>query len=303
MSKDVTLRQLRYFAAAARSGRLSMAAADEHVSQSAVTNAVQALETRLGVKLFERHPHGVSLTPEGHHFHQRAREILDALDDALSEPGFQRYALRGVVRIAASYTVLGYFLPALLARFRRRYPEVVLDLVDMDRPQIEAAVAAGEIELGVALLSNMAPDSPLARHVLVRSRRQLWAASGHPLLLQPAITLQEVAPQPYILLEMDEGERSALSYWEARGLRPGIAFRTRSMEALRGLVAHGFGVTILSDMVFRPWSLEGKKIEAAPLADAIPPMEAGLLWRPGQALAPAAAAFRDFMIHAAVAGS
>ncbi|SPU49908.1 LysR family transcriptional regulator [Bordetella trematum] len=64
MSKDVTLRQLRYFAAAARSGRLSMAAADEHVSQSAVTNAVQALETRLGVKLFERHPHGVSLTPK-----------------------------------------------------------------------------------------------------------------------------------------------------------------------------------------------------------------------------------------------
>lgn len=298
MSREVTLRQLRYFAAAARTGRLSMAAVDEHVSQSAVTNAILALEEQMGVRLFDRHPHGVTLTPEGHHFHLRAREILDALSDALREPGFQRYALRGSVRIAATYTVLGYFLPELLARFRQRYPDVVLDLVDMDRPQIEAAVASGEVELGVVLLSNMDRRSALRRHVLVRSRRQLWAASGHPLLDQAAPSLADIAAYPYILLDVDEGERSTLDYWQTYGLRPDIAFRTRSMEALRGLVAHGFGVTILSDMVYRPWSLEGKKIEAIQVADAVPAMEAGLLWHPRAALARPAAAFKDFMVHA-----
>ncbi|MDM9561504.1 LysR substrate-binding domain-containing protein [Bordetella petrii] len=298
MAKDVTLRQLRYFVAAARTGRLSMAATDEHVSQSAVTNAILALEGQLGVRLFDRHPHGVTLTPEGHNFHQRAREVLDTLDDALREPGFQRYALRGSVRIAASYTVLGYFLPELLARFRKRYPDVVLDLVDMDRPAIEAAVASGEVELGVALVSNMDRRAHFGHHVLVRSRRQLWAAAGHPLLARPAPTLADIAACPYILLEMDEGERSTLAYWQRHGLRPDIAFRTRSMEALRGLVAHGFGVTVLSDMVYRPWSLEGKKIEAVPIADAVPPMEAGLIWHPRAALARPAEAARQFMIHA-----
>ncbi|WP_144629879.1 LysR family transcriptional regulator [Bordetella genomosp. 13] len=298
MTRDVSLRQLRYFAAAARTGRLSMAAADEHVSQSAVTNAVLALEAQLGVRLFDRHPHGVTLTPEGHHFHQRVREVLDTLDDALREPGFQRYALRGSVRIAASYTVLGYFLPELLARFRRRYPDVVLDLIDMDRPDIEAAVGSGDVELGVALISNMERRSRFGHHVLVKSRRQLWTASDHPLQALPAPTLADVAGYPYILLEMDEGEQSTLGYWRKHGAAPDIAFRTRSMEALRGLVAHGFGVTVLSDMVYRPWSLEGKKIDAVPLADAVPPMEAGLLWHPRAALAKPANAFRQFMIHA-----
>lgn len=298
MSKDITLRQLRYFAAAARTGRLSMAASDEHVSQSAVTNAILALEAQLGVRLFDRHPHGVTLTSEGHTFHQRTREILDALDDAVREPGFQRFALRGSVRIAASYTVLGYFLPELLARFRRRYPDVELDLIDMDRPDIEAAVSSGDIELGVVLLSNMGKRSNLKHHVLVRSRRQLWLADSHPLLEKAAPTLADIAAYPYILLDMDEGEQSTLSYWQARGLQPDIAFRTRSMEALRGLVAHGFGVTVLSDMVYRPWSLEGKKIDAVPVADAIPAMELGLIWHPRAALARPSAAFRDFMVHA-----
>jgi DNA-binding transcriptional LysR family regulator len=298
MANDVTLRQLRYFAAAARTGRFSMAAADEHVSQSAVTNAVLALESQLGVRLFDRHPHGVTLTPEGHNFHRRTQDILDSLDDAIREPGFQRYALRGTVRIAASYTVLGYFLPDLLARFRRRYPEVVLDLVDLDRPEIEAAVASGDVELGVALLSNVDKRERFGHQVLVRSRRQLWTASGHPLLSASAPSLADIARYPYILLEVDEGERSTLNYWRTHGLRPDIALRTRSMEALRGLVAHGFGVTMLSDMVYRPWSLEGRKIEALPITDAVPPMEAGLLWHPRAGLAKPADAFRQFMMVA-----
>lgn len=298
MANDVTLRQLRYFAAAARTGRFSMAAADEHVSQSAVTNAVLALEAQLGVRLFDRHPHGVTLTPEGHNFHRRTQDILDSLDDAIREPGFQRYALRGTVRIAASYTVLGYFLPDLLARFRRRYPEVVLDLVDLDRPEIEAAVACGDVELGVALLSNVEKRDRFGHQVLVRSRRQLWTSSGHPLLSASAPSLADIARYPYILLEVDEGERSTLGYWRTHGLQPDIALRTRSMEALRGLVAHGFGVTMLSDMVYRPWSLEGRKIEAMPVIDAVPPMEAGLLWHPRATLAKPADAFRQFMMVA-----
>ncbi|MOA63182.1 LysR substrate binding domain protein [compost metagenome] len=74
--------------------------------------------------------------------------------------------------------------------------------------------------------------------------------------------------------------------------------RTSSIEALRGLVAHGFGVTILSDMLYRAWSLEGRKIEARPLADAIPTMELGLIWREGAALDEPTRALQQFLISA-----
>lgn len=298
MSKDVTLRQLKYFVAAAETGQFSMAAAAAHVTQSAITNAVLLLEDTLGVKLFERLPHGVALTAEGHSFYQHARHVLDSLQDALREPRFQSHTLKGTVSIGASYTVLGYFLPELLARFRIRYPDVELDLHDMARPDIEQAVLDGELELGIALMSNSPAPERFGRQTLIRSRRQLWLSGNHPLLDKPFLTLEDIAPQPFILLTEDEGDLATERYWLARDLAPNIAFRTSSMEAVRGLVAHGFGVTILSDMVYRPWSLEGKKIEARPVNDAVPHMEVGLIWHPETKLSETADALRQFLIHA-----
>jgi DNA-binding transcriptional LysR family regulator len=298
ISKDVTLRQFRYFVAAAQSGQFSMAAAVEHVSQSAITNAVLALESALGLRLFVRLPQGVELTPDGQDFLTHARRVLDSVRDALHKPPFRAHSLRGTVRIAASYTLLGYFLPDLLARFRSTYPEIELDLRDLNRPAIEAAVLARDVDLGVVLLSNVERRTRFGHHVLMRSRRQLWAAPTHPLMRMGTPTLRDVARYPYIQLTEDEGEQSTLRYWKRRRIAPDVAFRTSSMEAVRGLVAHGFGVTILSDMVFRPWSLEGRRINACALHDAIPQMEAGMLWHPTAPLSDPARALQQFLIHA-----
>lgn len=297
-NRDVSMRQLRYFVAAAETGQFSQAAAKVHVSQSAITTAVMQLEEHLGVKLFERMPYGVSLTAEGNKFFQHARHILDTLQDALSEPFFLSHSISGVVRVGASYTVLGYFLPNLLARFKRSYPEVEIDLIDMDRPSIETAVRSGVLDLGLTVVSNATSLHGLESSVLIRSRRQLWLASTHPLMQSTSITLKDVADHAYIMPTVDEGEASALRYWQSQGLEPRVAFRTSSMESLRGLVAHGFGVTILSDMLYRAWSLEGRKIEIRPLTDAVPPMELGLIWAQEAELNDSASAFQQFLIHA-----
>jgi DNA-binding transcriptional LysR family regulator len=159
-------------------------------------------------------------------------------------------------------------------------------------------VLAGDVDLGVALLSNVDHLTRFQHHVLIRSRRQLWTAPSHPLGQMNSPSLADIAAYPYILITVDESERSTLRYWKENGVEPNIAFRTSSMEALRGLVAHGFGVTILSDMVFRPWSLEGKRIEARPILNAIPQMDAGMLWRKGATLDAPALAFQQFLIHA-----
>ncbi len=298
MSKDITLRQMRYFVAAAQSGQFSMAATVEHVSQSAITNAVLALEETLGTRLFERLPQGVALTPDGQDFLNHARHILDSVRDAVYKAPFRSHDLRGTVRVAASYTLLGYFLPELMARFRATYPDIEIDLHDTDRASIEQAVLDGDVDLGIALLSNVENIRRFQHHTLIRSRRQLWTSPTHPLTQLNAPSLADIAKYPYILITVDEGEESTLRYWRRNEIEPNIAFRTSSMEALRGLVAYGFGVTILSDMVFRPWSLEGKRIEARPILNAIPQMDAGMLWRKGATLDTPAVAFQQFLIHA-----
>jgi DNA-binding transcriptional LysR family regulator len=74
--------------------------------------------------------------------------------------------------------------------------------------------------------------------------------------------------------------------------------RTGSLEALRGLVAYGFGVSILSDLVYRPWSLEGKKIVGIPISDSVAPMDVGLVWPGAREPQGLAEAFRQFLIQA-----
>src|SRR5690606_9229818 len=144
MKHEVTLRQFRYFIAAAVSGQFSAAAEAENVSQSAISNAVQSLERRLNAPLFERLPHGVALTPQGQVFFHHAHHVLDAVNDALNHADLKRQNIRGQIHVAAGYTVLGYFLPDLLSRFKHSYPNIDIALADMERPAMERALQRQE---------------------------------------------------------------------------------------------------------------------------------------------------------------
>ncbi|MFW7343014.1 LysR substrate-binding domain-containing protein [Pollutimonas sp. H1-120] len=298
MKSEVTLRQFRYFIAAAASGQFSSAAVAEHVSQSAITSAVQSLERQLKVRLFERLPHGVVLTPEGQVFFHHARHVMDSVNDAMRHASLLPQSAKGTIRLAATYTVLGYFLPDLLSRFKRSYPQVEIDLVDMDRASLEAALAEKSIDLGIGLLSNIERQEHYGHRLLVRSRRRVWAGASHPLARQATATLKEIADHPYIMLTVDDADTAALRHWPDTHAALKVAMRTSSLEALRGLVAYGFGVSILSDLVYRPWSLEGKKIVAIPISDPVAPMDVGLVWPPEKEPAGLVDVFRQFLIHA-----
>jgi len=290
-----TLRQLHYFAAVARTGQISLAAAESHVTQSTMTAAIAELERALGTLLFERGRQGVTLTHEGHLFLQHANNVLEAATEAAHHPFRERSDVSGTLELAASYTVLGYFLLPFLAKFQKRHPGARVVPVEADRARIEETVASGEIELAVALTSNMHDPKRFQRVVLARSRRQLWVAAGHPLADLAQASLEDAAPFPYVLPMVDEGDVAAMRYWNEAGLRPASFIRTSSMEAVREMVALDFGVTILSDMVFRPWSLDGRRIRTVSLKNPIPPMEVGLIWAKGRRLSHVAEALRRYL--------
>ena len=90
-----TLKQLQYFAATARTGQVSLAAAESNVSQSAMTSAIAELERTLDTLLFERSRHGVTLTHEGHLFLQHAQAVLEAAGDAARHPFRERSDVAG----------------------------------------------------------------------------------------------------------------------------------------------------------------------------------------------------------------
>ncbi|WP_374650828.1 LysR family transcriptional regulator [Dongia sp.] len=291
----LSIKQVRYFIATADAGQVSAAAIELNVSQSAVTAAIQQLEADLRVPLFRRHPGGVALTTEGARFLLHARNIMAAVNEAVHTPLTDYAQLAGHVRVGVTYTVAGYFLPRHHARFARSYPGIDIELIELPRRAIEGGLLAGTLDLAVLLVSNLEDRAHLAYEALIRSKRKLWLPVEHPLLKVDAIALADVACEPYIMLTVDEASNTVDRYWKPSGLQPNTIFRTSSVEAVRSLVAAGLGITVLSDMVYRPWSLEGQRIETRSLVADIPTMDVGVVWNPGSEQSAATRTFRDFL--------
>ncbi len=292
---SLTFKQVRYFLAAAETGQISHAAMEMNISQSAVTAAIQQLEAQLGVTLLERTPSGVRPTIEGARFLNHARNIAAAVEDAVRSPLGEGRTVTGTLRVATTYTVAGYFMSRHYTRFRRAYPDIEIEMIELPRGEIEKGIVDGWVDIAVMLVSNLANLADIDQETLFRSRRRLWLPADHGLLSAEHVTLADVAAEPYVMLTVDEARVTAGRYWEKAGLAPNVVFATSSVEAVRSLVAAGMGVTILSDMVYRPWSLEGQRIELRTLDQDIPSMDVGLGWARKRPLTQAAGIFRAFM--------
>ena len=291
----LSLRQMRYFAIAAEVGRISQAAVELNISQSAVTTAIKELEGELGVALFQRHATGVSLTLDGNRFLSHARHVLNAVTEASRAARGRIAEVEGKIEVRVSYTVAGYFLPPLLARFRRMCPAVEVRLAQDERPGIERDIISGTADLGMMVINNVTSRRQLATQTFVRSPRRLWLSADHPLLAKPAVSMRDIAAEDYVMLTVDEAERTTMRYWRRARLSPRVAFRTSALESVRGMVAAGLGVTILADIVYRPWSLEGSRIDVRDVIEPVPSLDVGVAWRRGTPLSNAAEAFRKFL--------
>ncbi len=286
----LSIRQLQFFVAVAEAGKISAAARDLYVSQSAVTMAIQEVERTLRQPLFTRTSRGVSLTTTGTEFLPRARRILQLVEEATLVSASDAQ-LHGQVRIGVSYTVMAYFLPHHIQRMAILFPNLEFAWLEMGRPRAERALIEGELDFGLLLTSNIRhPD--VQHETLVHSQRRLWLAPGHPLADLSDVGLTDVAEHAYAQLTVDESERTTRRYWS--GIEPQIFVRTSSIEAVRSIVANGNGVTVLSDMVYRPWSLEGKRVDTVVLRDPIPDMRIGLAWRRGASFFPAMKALHQY---------
>ena len=280
-----TLRQLQFFIAAAEQGSVSGAARALSISQSSVTEAIRALEDDLGVTLFDRQARGIDITHKGSAFLRHARQIL--ADVATARTTFQDDAETATGRLSLGVTslVAGYVLSDILSRFRRAFPQVELNVIEDNGDYLQHLLIGGELDVAVLLTSSVKDRMALHVETLLVSPYRLWLPLAHSLAQQEVITLDELAGQPLIQLMVDEIEESTRRLMAALAVKPQIAFRTRSVEAVRSLVATGAGLAILPSLVYRPWSLEGDRIEIRDVSGDLPSVQVGLAWRRGAPLA------------------
>jgi len=287
-----TLRQLQYFVAVAEQGSVTRAAQNLSISQSSVTEALKELESDLGVELFDRHPRGLSITHNGHQFLRHATKILATVSDARTSFSGQQNASGGTLNIGVTSLVAGYVLSDLLARYRRVCPGVEVSAIEDNGGYLEHLLVGGELDVAVMVISNLRDRMALQAEIIETSPYRLWLPMGHPLVSADIISVADITREPLIMLTIDEIEENTGKLLSALGARPHVAFRTRSVEAVRSLVATGAGVALLPDLVYRPWSLEGDRIESRDVSGSLPVVQVGMVWRKGSSLPQAA---RDFV--------
>lgn len=288
-----TLKQVRYFVAVAEFGTVSRASQELSISQSAVTEGIKDLEAHLGVKLFERRRRGLEATHHGHIFLRHAKAILAEVGNAEASLGSARNEMNGTLNIGVTSLTAGYVLSDILSRFRRAWPGVDVTAVEDTGEYLEHLLVGGELDVAVMVVSGLRNPQALHSDILTVSPYRLWLPVGHPLSKTESISLADLAAEPQIILDVDEMQAQGQKLLHAFGRKPHIAFRTRSVEAVRSLVASGAGVALLPDLVYRPWSLDGDRIESRDVSGSLPVVQFGLVWRRGASRSSATRAFLD----------
>ena len=290
----LTFKQLKYFLAVVETGKVSDAAVSANISPSSITEAIKDLEYFLKTELFTRSKKGLALTTEGYRFLGYAKRIISDVDSAKHFVHDYQHNIEGVLKIGVTITVSGYFLSRLVQRFSKSFPNVKLELKEHPRDDLEQLIGNGTLDVAILLVSNISSRKNKRIIPLLRSHRRLWVCHDHHFLEKEIVTLQDISQEPYIQLAIDEAAATTTSYWSKFKLSPNIIFQTESVESVRSMVATGAGVTILSDMVHRPWSLDGDRIRTLPIKQNIPTMDTGLIWDKSQSSNNLIKYFSDF---------
>jgi len=197
MKVDITLRQLQAFMAVLEQGSFSEAANSMHLSQAALSGLIKELETRLGVRLFNRSTRRVSVSEVGASFEPQVRRVLATLDEAIESVVNLRELRRGVVRVAAPETLSCTLLPQLIASYSSRFPGVDVRFEDVPIKEMVSGLHSGSSDIGFGPAAVPVDDSIEVQPFFVDA---LWVAlrPDDPLVGHGALTWKLLQERPLI---------------------------------------------------------------------------------------------------------
>ncbi|KMW56855.1 Hydrogen peroxide-inducible genes activator [Candidatus Rhodobacter oscarellae] len=243
----LTLKQLTYFVALAEARSFGVAAAKVHISQPALSLQIKELELNLGTLLVERLPRDIRLTRAGQTLLERARAVLSDLRDLEHAVRLQQ-GLTGRLSLGVIPTVAPYLLPQALSRIRARDLTLDIRIREAQTAVLVEALAAGQLD--AAVMSLPLERGGLVAEPLFEDRFVLAGSETRLSRFAGGAPRPKEVPQDHLLL-LDEGHCLADQALEVCGLnaRPGpMDMGASSLATLTGLVAQGFGLTLLPEI-------------------------------------------------------
>lgn len=293
--KNATLRQLRVFTAAARHRNFGKAADELHLTPPAVSMQIRELEEQVGLPLFDRSGRQVALTVTGEYLLVYARKILATLKDAEDAIARFRGLESGRVSVGMVSTAK-YYVPRLLAQFRKEHPAVEVKLaVGGNREQLVALLQANEVDL--AIMGRPPREMATRAEPFAVHPHALVTAPDHPLTRIGHAPASLLANYEFIIREPGSGTRAAMEkYFADHRLQPRVAMEMASNETIKQAVMAGMGVSFLS---LHTIGLERRSgLLAVPDVEGLPVLKRWYVVNNlSKTLSPAAEAFRYFILE------
>ncbi|WP_306004529.1 LysR substrate-binding domain-containing protein [Aquicoccus porphyridii] len=278
---NLTLKQLRYFAALARHGHFGHAAEACAISQPALSMQIKELEETLGTMLFERGARQVRLTGFGEVFAERVREILRDVDELGDLARASRDRLVGRLRIGIIPTIAPYLLPRIIGDLTRAFPELDIQVRETLTPKLAQELSDGLLDTAIVALPVSDPafaEVPILTEnfVLVRHARQAG---------QPAPSREKLRGMRLLLLEEGHCFRDqALSFCSIPTGRPREGLDGSSLSTLVQMVGAGIGVTFIPEMAVEV-ETRSASVSVTRFDDPQPCRTIGMIWRRSNPLA------------------
>lgn len=272
---NLTLKQLRYFAALAETLHFGKAAKLCNVSQPALSMQIKDLEAHLGVTLVERSPTKLLLTFEGQEIAKRARNILMSVQDLSELVSHHRHPLAGRLRLGVIPSIGPYLLPKLLPAVHQAYPKLELSLRESQTEALVGDLQDGHLDLLILALP-VEPDE-ICSMALFEDHFSVALPEDHKLVGRKTIAQEELSGEHLLLLEEGHCLRDqALAVCQTANTDE---FRASSLATVVQMVANGYGVTILPELALSTEIGDAGPIQIVPFTEPVPFRTIGLAWR------------------------
>jgi LysR family transcriptional regulator, low CO2-responsive transcriptional regulator len=288
-----TLRQLRIFEAAARHLHFGRAAAELNLSQPAVSVQLKQLERDIGLPLFEQMGRRMHLTGAGNELVGHARAVLARLREADEALDGLKGTGAGEIHIAST-TTAEYFVPRLLAEFRRNHSRLKVRLTVNNREHVVRDLTDNTVDLVVMGQAPPGLDTVAIR--FARNPLGIISSTDHPLAKKRIIQLAQLGGDSFLIRERGSGTRDAMERtFSAQKFRPAETVEIGSNETIKQAVMAGMGVSFLSLHTIG-LELTSRRLAILPVSGMPVMRDWYVIHRERKRLSPTAAAFKDYLV-------
>jgi len=290
----MNLHGLRLFLAAAQAGSVTRAAEALHISQPAVTASIKRLEQELGLALLAPGGRGILLTEAGRSLAEQADRLFRLEAEIERSVAAYKAGTLGKLRIAATYLPANYLLPRMIARYKRAYEHIEVELTSTNSKRAFELVERFEADLAFIGGGREAPQS-IASRILLEDDMLFVVHAAHPLAGR-SVPLPSLVREPFVIREEGSSSREKLiaccNLLNAGTLRIGLQVNGLS-ETIRA-VKEGYGITFVSALEVRD-DLKRGELAVVDVPDVRAKNPIAMCTRKGEPLSPPARLFSEIV--------